>query len=121
MLSRRQPRANITILFRLFCYKNDVVLVSKFPVVRPVIALKRSLDVGQVSELADVDLTVVAFLRQLIGRVASRMRFAIMVAPWIVANSLHDIANSAARAVEKEERSRAFGWYTQVKLHRICS
>lgn len=81
VLSRRWPRANITGLFQLFCDEADVILVSRLSVVRPVIALKRSLDVGQVSELADVDLTVVAFLRQLIGRVAWRMRFAIMVAP----------------------------------------
>ena len=96
-------------------------LFRNSPKLRPVIALKRSLDVGQVSELADVDLTVVAFLRQLIGRVASQMRFAVRVAPWPAVSSLHDIAKSAAGAAEKEEISRAFGWYTQVRLHRVCS
>lgn len=64
-------------------------------------ALKRSLVVGAVSELADVDRTVVDFLRQLSGRVASRIRFAILVAPRLAAVSLHYIANNAARAVEE--------------------
>ena len=46
-----------------------------------IFALKRSLDVRQVSELAGVDLTVVAFLGYLIGCAAFQATMAKKVAP----------------------------------------
>ena len=57
------------------------------------------------SDLANIDLTVVAFLRRLSGRAAFRTRLAKIVAPWIVATLLHDIAQGPIPAGERDDES----------------
>ena len=63
----------------------------------------------RVSELAGVDPTVAAVLRQSSGCAGFRTSLVKMVAPWIAATSLHDIAKDTAPAVVVEVRPRAFG------------
>ena len=70
----------------------------------------------EVSELADVDLTVVAFLKRLSRRAAFRTRLAERIVLWIAETSMHGIANSTPPAVERDTGSRAFGWCSQVKV-----
>lgn len=66
------------------------------------------------SELADIDLTVVASLGQLSGRAAFQTRLVKRIAAWIANTSLRDIAKDLVSAVEMEEGPRAFDWYTVV-------